>query len=218
MANTESDKKIASGIAAVVGANLKRLRKERRLTLSEVSRLSSIAKATLSQLEGGTGNPTIATLDALAQVLGGMPGDLLVEQKAKLRRANEGPFIDGTATHGRLLTRHANSSVDLHEVIFRKEQIFESVLRESDTMEQLYLIDGKLEVKVGGDEFLLDPGDMLEYSLDDGAQIRAIGRDALTLIVMIYSQRGNRTMRDYGLNPLEMSAKSQKRASTKQKK
>ena len=61
----------------VVAANLRRLRADQSRTLSELARASGIAKATLSALEAGKGNPTIETLSALATALGVPFGDLL---------------------------------------------------------------------------------------------------------------------------------------------
>ena len=53
----------------MLAANLRRARVERGLSLSEVSRRSSIGKSTLSQLEAGTGNPTIETVFSLSRAL-----------------------------------------------------------------------------------------------------------------------------------------------------
>ena len=61
----------------VVAANLRRLRGEQGRSLSELARASGIAKATLSALEAGRGNPTIETLSSLATALGVPFGDLL---------------------------------------------------------------------------------------------------------------------------------------------
>lgn len=49
--------------------NLKAARARRGASLSEVARLSGISKATLSQLESGTGNPTIETVFSLSRAL-----------------------------------------------------------------------------------------------------------------------------------------------------
>ncbi|WP_329459346.1 helix-turn-helix domain-containing protein [Streptomyces sp. NBC_01497] len=54
----------------LLAANLKAARARRQVSLSEVARLSGISKATLSQLESGTGNPTIETVFSLSRALG----------------------------------------------------------------------------------------------------------------------------------------------------
>lgn len=46
----------------VVSKNISRLRKERRLSLDELAKLSGVSKSMLAQIERGTGNPTLSTL------------------------------------------------------------------------------------------------------------------------------------------------------------
>ncbi|MFN2556462.1 MAG: helix-turn-helix domain-containing protein [Nitriliruptorales bacterium] len=55
--------------ASIIGVNIRRLREAEGLSLSGLARYSGIAKATLSALESGNGNPTIATLEALSGAL-----------------------------------------------------------------------------------------------------------------------------------------------------
>ena len=80
---------VASGtvpeVADVMGpvaANLRRIRTARGLSLNELARQSSVAKATLAQLEAGRGNPTVSTLMSLATHLGVMLTDLITPQAA----------------------------------------------------------------------------------------------------------------------------------------
>src|SRR5262245_57848445 len=54
----------------MLAANLRARRDEQGISLSELARRSGIAKGTLSQLESGTGNPTIETVFSLSNALG----------------------------------------------------------------------------------------------------------------------------------------------------
>src|SRR5215813_576417 len=79
----------------VIAASLKRERERAGLSLTEVARRAGIAKSTLSQLESGTGNPSVETLWALGVALG-VPFSQLVEPPApqiRVVRAGEGPRI-----------------------------------------------------------------------------------------------------------------------------
>ena len=181
-------------VSAVVGSNLRRLREEKRMSLSEVARLSKMAKATLSNIERGIGNPTIETLVSLSNVLGVMPGDLMTSPAPQLIRASDGPFVEGPTTTGRLLTRHHSSSVDIHEVTFKAGMPFLSVQPESDAMEQLYVIQGKFQVKIAGETTTLGPGDLIQYPLKDGAEITAINKAAKALIIMAYTLRASQNI------------------------
>jgi transcriptional regulator with XRE-family HTH domain len=52
-----------------VGRRLRALREARGISLSELARLASVGKATLSGLEHGTRNPTLETMYAIAAAL-----------------------------------------------------------------------------------------------------------------------------------------------------
>jgi len=55
-----------SDISYVVSMNIKDLRKERQLTLQELSDLSNVSTSMLGSIERGDTNPTITTLDKIA--------------------------------------------------------------------------------------------------------------------------------------------------------
>ena len=67
---------------AAIAASLQRERKRVGLSLAEVARRAGIAKSTLSQLESGTGNPSVETLWALSVTLD-VPFAQLVEPEAR---------------------------------------------------------------------------------------------------------------------------------------
>ena len=77
----------------VIAASLRRERRRSGLSLTEVARRAGIAKSTLSQLESGTGNPSVETLWALCVALE-MPFSALLESprpSTQVIRAGEGP-------------------------------------------------------------------------------------------------------------------------------
>jgi transcriptional regulator with XRE-family HTH domain len=58
-----------------VGAVIRAARVKRKLSLREVARLSRVSAATLSKLEAGAINPTLATMQALTTALGIKPAE-----------------------------------------------------------------------------------------------------------------------------------------------
>lgn len=54
----------------VVSRNIRRFRNERGYSLSALARRSGLAKQTIAAIENGIGNPTVETLDRLAESLG----------------------------------------------------------------------------------------------------------------------------------------------------
>ena len=53
-------------LGKIIAVNLKELRRERNLTLGQLSKMSGISKAMLSDIEKGDSNPTINTIWKIA--------------------------------------------------------------------------------------------------------------------------------------------------------
>src|SRR5689334_1898791 len=86
---------------AVIATSLRRERERVGLTQSELARRAGVAKSTLSQLEAGTGNPSVETLWALGVALG-VPFSRLVEPVAppiRVIRAGQGPRVASERAH-----------------------------------------------------------------------------------------------------------------------
>lgn len=64
-------------IRTLVGRNVRRARIEKGLTQEELAARAGTSQFYISSLEAGRRNPTIETLDELAQALGVRPIDLL---------------------------------------------------------------------------------------------------------------------------------------------
>src|ERR1700751_3265597 len=68
-ANQMAEAGPAADIIALVSMSLRRERARAGLSLTELAKRAGIAKSTLSQLENGTGNPSLETLWALGTAL-----------------------------------------------------------------------------------------------------------------------------------------------------
>jgi transcriptional regulator with XRE-family HTH domain len=91
MANEPS----ASAPLEIIAASLRRERHQAGLSLTEVARRAGIAKSTLSQLESGTGNPSLETLWAICVALDAPFSRLLDPPRPSVQviRADEGPTV-----------------------------------------------------------------------------------------------------------------------------
>ena len=78
-----------------IAAALRRERERVGVSLTELAKRAGIAKSTLSQLESGSGNPSVETLWALGVALG-VPFSRLVDPptpRVRVVRAGEGPVM-----------------------------------------------------------------------------------------------------------------------------
>ncbi len=65
----------------VDGARLRRLRRKQALSQQDVERMTGVAQATLSDLEGGKRGARASTLRKLAEALGVEPKELMKEEQ-----------------------------------------------------------------------------------------------------------------------------------------
>src|SRR3954454_1763260 len=106
---TERPEQSAAALLAAVAANLRALRDEAGISLGELARRAGIAKSTVSQLEAGTGNPSVETLWALAVALSVPFGRLVQERGDEVHVVRAG---GGVRVEARLARRFVARLID----------------------------------------------------------------------------------------------------------
>ncbi|MEV0677648.1 XRE family transcriptional regulator [Actinosynnema sp. NPDC050436] len=155
----------------VIAASLRRERERVGLSLSELAKRAGVAKSTLSQLEGGSGNPSVETLWALGVALG-VPFSRLVDPpvaRVRVIRAGEGPSIYSERSHY-TATLLASCPPGVRRDIYLLD-VEPGAARESEphmpgTVEHLVVSRGRVlagpqsdPVELGEGDYLLYPGD-----------------------------------------------------------
>lgn len=174
-------------LAARIAANLRTLRTERDLSIVTLAKRSGIARATLTKLEAGQGNPTIDTLYALADALGVALGDVIGEPNPAARtlvlRAGAGTRVSG-AVSARLVDRvHGHRLAEIYEVSFATRRRTADP-HPSGVIESLVLTDGRLRIGPVSDPVELGPGDYIRFPGDVPHLYEAIGEPASGILVM----------------------------------
>ena len=158
-------------IVKVIGTHLRRLRTEQSLSLSDLARSSGVAKATLSALEGGRGNPTLETLSALAAALQIPMGDLITPADpapVTVVRSDEGTDIPGTANDLRLIARFTpGGTVEVYEASWPKRSTRNAGGHGPGTREHVIVTRGGLKVGPLGREVGLAGGDYATFAADE---------------------------------------------------
>jgi transcriptional regulator with XRE-family HTH domain len=171
-----------------IAAALRRERLRAGLSLSEVARRAGLAKSTLSQLEAGTGNPSIETLWALGAALD-VPFARLVDAPrtaVRVVRAGEGPVIasehaDYSATL--LASCPPGARRDLYLVSANPGEARESDPHLPGVLEHVVLVAGRALVGVADEPVELGPGDYTAYPGDVPHVFRALKRGTMAAFV-----------------------------------
>ena len=154
--------------AAQIGERIRRLRRERSVSLSSLARDAGVGKATLSGIEDGSrGNPTVETLYAIAGRLGVPLAALLPEPG---HGAEDAPLqaIHGTAVSAVLLETFADEGTvtELHRLHIRPGYEQHSPAHPPGTVEFLTVFTGTARVGPSGATVVVPPGGHVSWTSD----------------------------------------------------
>jgi len=176
-------------IRDMLAVNLRTARAARSLSLSELSRRSGIGKATLSQLEAGTGNPTIETVFSLSRALEVAISDLLDHRPRgglTVVRAADVEVLRGEGVDLRPLRRiEAESSVfEVYDQVVRGDAPQRS--QGHVGVEHTVVQAGGLRVEVGGRTVDLGPGDYVAFDAREPHSYVALEAPVHSVLLLQY--------------------------------
>jgi transcriptional regulator with XRE-family HTH domain len=157
-----------SDLAAHLGRNLKQLRDARGLTQSQLAKLSEMPRATLTHLESGGANPTLAVLHKVAAALQVSIEELLSTPRASSRFYPRGTLP--TRTRPQAILRKllpdpiAGMEIDRLEIAPRGRM--PGVPHTPGTREYLTCEAGQIDLFVAGEQWHLAPGDVVVFRGD----------------------------------------------------
>jgi transcriptional regulator with XRE-family HTH domain len=175
-------------VISVIATSLQRERKRAGLSLAEVARRAGIAKSTLSQLESGTGNPSIETLWALCVTLD-VPFAHLVDPPrptVQVIRASEGSVF--VSEHSDYIAKvlsacPPNARRDIYLISAQPGTPRESEPHRSGTFEHVVLSTGRAVVGVVEEPVEIGPGDYVGYPGDVPHIFKALAPDTVAVMV-----------------------------------
>jgi transcriptional regulator with XRE-family HTH domain len=155
----------------LIAAALRRERRRSGLTLTEVARRAGIAKSTLSQLESGTGNPSLETLWAICVALDAPFSRLLDPPRPRIRliRADEGPTISAEHANYRATLLAAcppGARRDVYRIDAEPGHARVSEPHMPGVTEHVVVSAGRAMVGVAGEPVEIGPGDYISYPGD----------------------------------------------------
>lgn len=169
-----------------LAVNLRRLRQARALTVVELARAAGTARATLTQLEAGSGNPTLETLYALANALGVPLAELIAESSGpKLVRHGEGIHVAGEAVEAWLLDR--TQTAEIYDFTLTTSKAQHSAPHPRGTREHLHVHTGRIRVGPAESPLELGPGDYASFPADVAHVYERLGSARVTGTLVITS-------------------------------
>jgi len=182
-------------LTPVLGANLRRLRMRRGLSLEKLSRLSGVSRAMLGQIELGQSAPTVNVLWKISTALE-VPFSALITTRPSsafhVLRADQAKRLtssDGSFASRALFPFDEPRRVEFYELRLSPGGVERADAHPPGTVENLVLGQGSLEIDVGGATHALSAGDAIVFEADAPHVYRNPGSgEALMYLVMTYAE------------------------------
>jgi transcriptional regulator with XRE-family HTH domain len=186
----------SADLTPIVGANLRRLRVKRGLSLERMAKASGVSRAMLGQIELGHSTPTINVVWKIARALDVSFSTLITEsavsrtalvlrERAKLLTSQDGSF-----TSRALFPFDQPRNVEFYELTLAPLSLEEADPHPAGTTENLVVTSGLLELTVDKTKHQLRQGDAIFFEADVAHSYRNAGSQTLTMyLVMSYANR-----------------------------
>ena len=160
-------------INKLIASRVLALREARQLSLTALAELSGVSRSNISLIERGESSATATVLDKLAGALGVTLASLFEAGEgapSPLRRAAAQQVWTHPASGyvRRQLSPAVRSPLQLVEVVFPPGQrvAYEQVSRASDIYQQVWLLEGTMDISAGDQQWRLEAGDCVAMRED----------------------------------------------------
>lgn len=182
-------------LAPIVGANLRRLRTRRGLSLERLAQISGVSRAMLGQIELGQSAPTINVLWKIARALEVTFSALIsarTQSGALVLRAQDSKILtskDRSFSSRALFPFDEPRRVEFYELRLAAGAVEDADAHPPGTTENLVVTTGIVEIDVGGDTHHLEAGDSILFEADTPHAYRNPGKaEAVMFLVMTYAE------------------------------
>ncbi|WP_422010287.1 helix-turn-helix domain-containing protein [Roseateles sp.] len=158
-----------------IGRRLRELRSAAGLSLDALAHKSGVSRSNISLIERGQSSATAVVLDKLSSALGVSVASMFEAASPRaapepLARVAEQPVWDDPASgyRRRNVSPPGASPLQLVDVIFPAGQrvAFETAARDADIHQLVWMIDGRMDIRHGAQQWQLNAGDCLAMRLD----------------------------------------------------
>jgi transcriptional regulator with XRE-family HTH domain len=195
--SSEPEEKASEGL----GPQLRQVRERAGITVREFARRVGVSPSLISQVERGLATPSVGTLLAITKELGLELGDLF-RLEGQGDRAAPGPVQRGNArkeirlasgVRWERLTPGPDPDVEFLYAVYDAGSASceeDSMLRHGGK-EYGYLLSGCLGVKIGFEEYELDPGDSISFDAHEPHRLWCIGSQPAVVIWAVVQRHGD---------------------------
>ncbi|PTR31484.1 XRE family transcriptional regulator [Rhodococcus sp. OK519] len=181
----------------LIARNVQRFRNERQMSMGDLAKRANLSKQTLSKIEQGVGNPTVETIDAIAEALDVPLRRLVTEWGTRVFviRAGEGTWNDKPGAGSTKILDQIYGSGYVRTSIMRLGAVPnadpDELARPADsagTLVHAYVISGKVRVGPANELADLGVGDFVQFPSDVPWVLTAATAEATVHVVTTMPQ------------------------------
>ena len=155
----------------IVAKNIKRLREEKKLSMEELSKLSSVSKSMLAQIEKGTANPSLGVLGKITsglrirfqELIQAPPLDSCLVHVQEMVPTKE---VEGQYKVWTCFPYEDNQLVEIYRIEIEAGQSYISGGHGEKTREYISVLQGEITVEAEGVSHLVTAEDVLRFETD----------------------------------------------------
>ena len=183
-----------------VGDRVKQVREAQDLTLKDISQRTGLDEAYLEQIENGSVAPPLGTVIKLAKALDLKMGYFISGDEDR-------PFTIVRKSDRKVVSRYNAKKGEYYGYAYeslaphkkdRHMEPFLITLEPSETDEErsahdgqefIYVLDGKMEVRLENETHLLGPGDSIYYDSTVPHLVKSHGDEVTRILAVLYSEK-----------------------------
>ncbi len=174
---------------SIVGPKIRELRQAQGYTLRSLGEATGLTAGFLSQVENGLTDPSISSLQKIAIALkvpvfaflnAGSQTEQIVRHDARMKLSFPNPHLEYELLTSDLTRQMCSFLARLKSGESHKPQHLYK-----ETEEVLYVLQGEMEITLGGNTHRLQPGDSIYYEGFQLTNISSIGADDLVTLCTI---------------------------------
>lgn len=176
----------------IVAKNIKRLREEKKLSMEELSKLSSVSKSMLAQIERGEGNPTLSTLWKISNGMK-VPFDALTVRPERVyeivKTSEVQPLLEdsGKVKNYSIFPDDENRRFAVYYLELEEGSYWESEPHLKGTTEFITVFEGGIVIRVDGQTFPVEKGESIRFRADNPHSYRNTGAEKAVLHMILYN-------------------------------
>ena len=169
--------------------NLKSYRIKRNYTQEEFSKLSGLARSTITNIESGEANPSLSKVIRIAEALGVSIDQLISKPRLNIVLLQEKDLSKELRGKGVEILKLFPNSIEgtsIDKVKIKPGEVLRGQAHLSGTKEYLTVLEGTLEITINGQKYIVNKNDLLAFPGDVSHGYKNIGKSTLVYMSFVF--------------------------------